>query len=444
MKKQLMALAAAAAIAPLAANAAEVTWGGEYAVQYFARQERAIVAPATGTIQDSEGFFQTLRIKPTFKLENNISLVTSITLYQNNWLGDHRFTGVTNHAGLGVGGIGSVAGDGSERMQLDLGYLQMPLAGGTLRVGRQAASWGHEFGGSNDRRDRILYMKRLGSVTGIAIYDKRREGSLVEPKDDGNMWLLAAIGNTAGWLWGVDLAYWDGKENADINAGVIGTGNFNAYWLKKVFTVQPFFKGKIGGKVELSGAANFMSGDGYANGVTRNWANDGVWANDSLAYFVKAGMEMGKVKLEGQLAQVIDGGLVGNGWDSFSSLINNTNDNDPNPINIATLGGLGDDKDDQMLVAIRATAAVADGLTIKGALGWFEKKNDHAATSNKASEMFADLGVEYAMSKEVTLFATYGMIMGDEAPVVATNQSRGDATIGAGYSAYAAGIKAKF
>jgi hypothetical protein len=388
MKKQIMALAAAAAVSlPMAASAADVTWGGEYSATGY-------VTETTATTENA-GFYQTLKVKPTFKLDNNISLVTSITLYEANWLGDHRL----------AGGAGSNAGDGSENISLDLGYLQMPLAGGTLRVGRQEANWGHNLTITEDGRDRVLYMKRIGGVTTLAVYDKRQEGAINDDGDqDGDMYAVGAIGMASGWMWGILADYWDGKAPYDY-AGTTPALNPGGYVLEDLLGIHPFISGKAG-PVGIKAAANYLTGNG--DGL-------GLWSNDSLSMFVRAEMEMGALKLEGQVLYVMDGGLVDTGFDTFSSMISNAPRNTRNVMNLRNMGGLGGDDDDQTLVAVRATFAMNDSLKLIGAFGSADAEDQYNGYFGTPpgfgwKATFVEAGVDYALTKQVGFFGKVGSL----------------------------------
>ncbi len=93
--------------------------------------------------------------------------------------------------------------------------MQFPLAGWTVRVGRQEANWAFNFLTSDDRRDRILALRKFGGVTVIGLMDKRAEGSLTNDKADGDLFAAAAIGVNNGWLWGVLPGYWNATKPTD-------------------------------------------------------------------------------------------------------------------------------------------------------------------------------------------------------------------------------------
>lgn len=419
MKKQIIGMAAAAAmVLPLSAGAADVTWGGEYSATGFYTETKASAAGTAGA-EPNAGFYQTIKVKPTFQLDDNITLITSINLYQNYWLGDRR-------TGPGQTGAGSTTGDGSDNISLEVGYLQMPLAGGTLRVGRQLANWGFGLTTTNDGRDRVTYLKRIGNITGLAVYDKRQEGAIDNNDQDGDMVALAAIGMAGGFQWGALVDYWDGDSFA---AG--------GYTLQSLWGFHPYISGKAG-PVGIKAAANFLFGDGDGNSPT----GGNLWNNDSIALFVRADMDFGPVFVEGQILYVQDGGLVDTGFDTFSNLINNASRNDFNPMRVMNMGGLGHDGDDQMLFAIRATYAVNEQFKLIGAVGQVDNEDQYVGYFGTpkgmgTNETFFDLGFTYAVNRQVSFFGNYGQIMGDQKKAAGPYDFQG-------ISAMAAGIRAKF
>lgn len=416
MKKQIIGMAAAAAmVLPLSAGAADVTWGGEYSATGFYTESKA---SAAGTAEPNAGFYQAIKVKPTFQLDDNITLITSINLYQNYWLGDRR-------TGPGQTGAGSTTGDGKDNISLEMGYLQMPLAGGTLRVGRQLANWGFGLTTTNDGRDRVTYLKRIGNITGLAVYDKRQEGAIDKNDQDGDMLALAAIGMAGGFQWGVLVDYWDGDSKA-----------VGGYVLEDLWGIHPYISGKAG-PVGIKAAANVMFGNDKTNGF-------GYWENDNVALFVRADMDFGPVFVEGQILYVQDGGLVDTGFDTFSNLIGNASRNDFNPMRIgsAAMGGFGTEGDDQMLFAIRATYALNDQFKLIGAVGQVDMEDQYKGFYGTAgglgtNETFFDLGFTYAVNRQVSFFGNYGQIMGDQKKATGNYDYQG-------ISAMAAGIRAKF
>jgi pimeloyl-ACP methyl ester carboxylesterase len=371
------------------------------------------------TNDDVRGFDQLLRLKMDYKASEKASFHSRILLYDNLWKGDRRSA---NAAGSNVDAH-------EDNISLDYGYLEMDFGSGiNLRVGRQIASWGHNFNTGDDRRDRIFLSKQIGYAKIFAIYDKRQEGQLNENKDDGDMYSVGAAAFYKGWLMGSYVAFWKGYAAYDsLNSpGLPQEG----YVLDDVWCVSPFVDGKIG-QLEVKSTISFLDGNGRGDGklnqfnLTTYSPNEdyaGLWANRSLSGFIRLGYNFSKtLKFEVQGMGVWDGGLVDPTWDSFSCLIQNDPRNDPNPIRISGVGGLGFDGDNQFLFAGRLSGKLFDKLGWKVAVGYVDTYNEDPDPMNFTFDnlypindrMFYDLQLFYTPIKNVGFFVKTGYIAGD-------------------------------
>lgn len=400
------------------------------------------------TNDDVRGFDQLLRLKMDYKANEKASFHSRILLYDNLWKGDRRVTGAS----------GSNVSDHEDNISLDYGYLEMDFGSGiNLRVGRQIASWGHDFNTGDDRRDRIFLSKQIGYAKIFAIYDKRQEGQLNENYDDGDMYALGGAAFYKGILAGAYVAYWNGYaaylgrdvEISELDTTINGL-EFNiqtevakGYVLDDLWTISPFIDATIG-KFELKSTLTFMDGNGRGDGKLNQYitSNDftttpfkiintinpeysGLWANRSLSGFVRLGYNFSKnLKFEVQGMGVWDGGLVDTTWDSFSCLIQNDPRNDPNPIRISGVGGLGYDGDNQFLFAGRLSGKLFDKFGWKFAVGYVDTYNEDPDPANQFGvafdnlypindRMFYDLQLTYSPIKNVGFFAKTGYISGD-------------------------------
>ncbi len=413
MKKALIALAAAAAISP-AAFAGDVSWGGDANVEGYLNR-----ADEKGTDvqdQDLRGYTNRIRLKGTFKTDGNVSVNTRLILQDSEWAGDTH-----------TGNTGPSRNSGGDAVGLDYGYIQAPIAGWTFRFGRQVANWANCFLTCDDRRDRILAMKRFGGTTVILLNDKRAGGSSViagitgvptgaltgavntvwtdansnstvdageisyvpvaetvdivadatvigdETADsgEGDLYAAAAVGVVKGWQWGLLVGKWIGEES---------------YVLDEVYAISPFVKGKAG-PVKIEAAINVLGG-GNEDGAA-------LFTDVATSAYIKAGMDLNGIKLEGQIAVVQDGGLVAGGFDTFSMLINNNPENNQSSTNVDNLGGLGkvasDSEtatkfgenafaDDELLIAVRASGSV-NKFGWKASAVYFASKNNKEETA---------------------------------------------------------------
>lgn len=431
MKKQLIALAAAAAIAP-AAFANNASFGGDANVEGFMSR-----ADMNGTEDvtdvDNRGYTNRIRVKGTYKTDGNVSVNTRIILNDSSWTGD-------NHSG---GVQGAYQNSANDAVAVDYGYIQAPILGWTFRFGRQVANWGNCFLTCDDRRDRIMAMKRFGGTTLIFLNDKRASAGVdipvenvytlstttwvdadqddvmdagevtesytqstrasgihneLEATGEGDLYTGAAIGVINGWQWGVLVGKWIGE-----------TG----YALDEVYAISPFVKGKAG-RVKLEGTLNILGG-GDDDATSKAFFTD-----SAVSAYVKAGMQAGPVMLEGQVVVVSGGGLVAGGFDSFSMLISNNPDNSLSNVTVDSLGGLGTTAqsndyygygehyfaDDEVLVGFRASGK-SGKIGWKAAITHFSVTNDYddeAASEKDYSILTIDGGLTYSVAKSTELY----------------------------------------
>ena len=412
MKKTTSALVIAAALAlPIAGQAASADFGGDYTWSGFSTDGNALDSNQSPTLMTplayspyegltttktttqnnthnySRGYNQLLRLKGTLKNDDGVSLNFRLKLSDTNWAGD-------THATNGM--AGPYTNQASDLVSLDYGFVQFPLAGWTVRVGRQEANWAFNFLTSDDRRDRILALRKFGGTTVLGVMDKRQEGSFTNEKDDGDLYALGAVGVNSGWLWGALGGYWNSTKPKD--------GGTYALSQAKLLTV--FAKGKAG-PVEITGSAHVIFGA----------AEGALYENTGESEFLRLGWSTGPVKLEGQIAAIQHGGLVAGGFDTFSSMINNSPDNYLSSTSVQHFGSLGitnlTDELTQYLPAVRVTGKIGDKVTLMGAAGDFISKNDSKASKTEFSRMFVDLQAHYQVTPSLKSWATVGYLGGD-------------------------------
>ncbi len=392
MKKALIALAAAAAISP-AAFAGDVSWGGDANVEgYMVRTQD----DASGTtVSDDRGYTNRIRLKGTFKTDGNVSVNTRIILNDSSWTGDEGIRpGIDTPDTNQVKGVYSNAEN--DAVAVDYGYIQAPIAGWTFRFGRQIANWANCFLTCDDRRDRILAMKRFGGTTVILLNDKRQSTSDNEmiATAEGDLYVAAAVGVVKGWQWGLLLGKWIGEPG---------------YALDEVYSVSPFVKGKVG-SVKLQGAINILGGGDEDSGAFFN--------DTAISAYIRAGMEVGSVMLEGQAVIVQDGGLVAAGFDTFTMLVNNSPDNNKSNTEftnqgfaaLAALGGLGNSgankffADDQWMLGFRASGKMGK-FGWKAAVTYLDTADTvDNATTTEYNLTTLDGGITYQVAKTTELY----------------------------------------
>lgn len=398
------------------AHAVEVDIGGSFKITGFSVDD---------TNQDSgplrQGYQQRTRLAFTLGLENNIRLISAADLRSGYWYGDPVSDGDSQTGGVDVDGDGvpdfyqetrpdAYNDEVSPMVTLDHAYLEFPLLGGMASVGRQKANWASCFVSCDDRRDRLKWVTRVGNTRVIAALDKRDEGDLGNNKDDGDQWIIATVGRYGGWYLGLLGSYFSGDEN--------DAGNTDGYVLSQAKLFSPHVVGRIG-PVKVESAFNYI-GDGV----------NGFYEGTHTSEFLRLGWSASALTLEAQVAAVQNGGLVSGGFDTYSSLINNSPDYEQSPTTVALpnpgpvgayrgLGGLGltdvTDELDQLLVAARVGYHVTDALRVTAAWGQLDQENTAPgwAGPEEATDQFYDLQAAYRMAQGMTFTVTAGQIRGD-------------------------------
>ncbi|MDZ7794443.1 MAG: hypothetical protein U5P10_12365 [Spirochaetia bacterium] len=428
MKKSLLVAAIVIAmLVPMTVSAIDADWSGSYELQGFMQGE---------TADDIQGFYQSLRIAPTFDLGGDVKVHVGLRLYDQYWSGDHRKPG--------GGGVTEWDDSSStENFGLDIGYVEMPFLGGKLSVGRQEANWGHGLTTSGDRRDRIAYQYDLDKVLGgplslLALYDLRQDVGIEDVSSNGHLFAAAAVGYNlqSKILWGLLGGYFVGDATAT-----------PPFLLDSVAIVGPFMEGPAG-PIDLKFAAHTMfpidndrdtfgdlNEDGTFGGI--NTESGGLWNTFNFAAMLRPALDFSKVSdlqpqvlvVEAQGLFVFNGALVEPGFDTFSSMIGNSGRNTVNPTNVFNMGGAGYEDDHQALASARVNYEVSPGLNAIVAGGmyhFFEYKRKaleevHGFTDSIMREArtgyFADVSVEYAVTEQATLYATYGFLNEDNAGI---------------------------
>lgn len=371
MKKFASALALAAIMGAPAAQAAEFDFGGDFEANAFT------IDPETG--DDNAATAYRARLKAHAKTDAGVQLNTRFAI-SNNFFGDDRF-GI---AGTSDDAVFINASDNTSAVTLDYGYLQLPVGGGwNVRVGRQEANWADCFVNCDDRRDRIMALGKVGPVTLVGLYDKFFEGD-VAVENDLDLWGGAAIGVTGGWLWSF-LAVQFQADDAFAAAAA----------LDDLVLLSPYVKGKIG-PVAVSAAYRYVNPD---------------VGDDGNSAFIRAGYDLGIVNLEAQGVWVDEAGGVHQGFDSFSSQINNNPIFDRNFVSTALIGR------DTVGGAVRASAKFGNQFRVVGSAGLYEGDPDGAAETELT---FYELRGEWLPTANTVLWATVGQLTSEGTAVDAT------------------------
>ena len=390
MKKVTSALALAALVGTPAAAMANVEFGGDFDALYYNTQ---------GTGDQATGFEQRIRLQSVFETDGGVQVHTRLNLMNDRWSGDGSGVDTDDETPF-------TAGNRAHRnVELDYGYVSVPFAGGRVNVGRQMSNWGPTgLTATDDRRDRISYVRPLGGGhTGIAIYDRRQATDETDRSTDGNSYLGALVGPLA-----------EGVQYGLLVAQFTSGGSDGTYALRGSTLLSPYIEGQAG---DFNYGAGFhYLGDGRA-----------LYSEDTIAGYIHGGFQMTpEFKLEGQVFHAADGALIAGGYDSYSSLINNSPDHDQSATSIGALnlsglgprvvadpttgdliaGTEGQDGMSRTLVATRGTFQMMD-WTFIGALGWVNYDESDLGGEDE-DVVFVDAQAHYQLTPSTKVFATAG------------------------------------
>ena len=366
MKKYASALALAAGLAAPAAFAAPtIDFNGEYEFNAYS------VDMDQPGVRSDRASAQLLRLGVNAKLDDGVQLVTRLNLSNRTWTGD-----------AGNAGAGVYSPDTADNVTLDLGYVQLPLAG-VLRVGRQESNWGNCFVSCDDRRDRIQWLGRVGTTSIGVGYDKRLEGA-TNNDDDGTGYYAFAIGKIGPAVAGLLYYHYRFSDNFPNDATKGDELNL----------LSPYFQAKIAG-IDLQG--------------TFAYQDHPAFDDEQLGAYLRAGYDFGVVKLEGQLVWT-DGYAPNQGFDSLSSMINNSPENKNSAISRAAIGV------DTIGGALRVSGNVNKQVKLIGAVGYYDNGDSNDFGLANENEMtFVDLQAHYQLTPSTLVWATAGRVSIDPA-----------------------------
>lgn len=240
---------------------------------------------------------------------------------------------------------------------------------------------------SDDRRDRIQVLKIFPSYDVLAlVYDKRSEGTLANGKDDLDMYSVNYYGAFGAYKYAMQTGYWSAK-------------NPTTYSLDNIKQITP----------QLTTTFAGLNLDFY---YTILWGGSRIYVKKHHATALKLSKDFDIVKVEYQSMLTKDGGLVAGGFDSLSSIINNSPDHNQSSIKLRTIGfGLGRNVLNEYLHMVRFSKAVMSDLTLSLSAG--VAKLYASTTSNPEKNTVLDATAKYDFSKALALNAKYGKFFGD-------------------------------
>lgn len=386
MKKHASALAIAALLAaPAAHSAVAVDFNGE-----FEANAVNLDNDAPGQ-EDGRGILQLLRLGANIKLDDGVQIVTRMNLSNRQWSGDRSNIDIDIDGDDYAYSIdGAYSPDAADNVTLDLGYLQLPLGPGILRIGRQESNWGNCFVSCDDRRDRIQYVTRLGGTNIGLGYDKRVEGEFgpgPDADDDQTGYYGFAVGQLGPVVAGLLIYHLRYDDNA---ATPMRDGT--------VTLVSPYFQTKVAG-IDLSGTFAYQNMDPGQGSM-----------DDRLGAYLRAGYDFGVAKVEGQLVWT-DGYTPNQGFDSFSSMINNSPENKNSALSVENIGA------DTIGFAARVYGNVTEQLKLVAAAGVYDDgdADERGYWGRDVKLTFFDLQAHYQVTPSTLIWATAGRVNVDPA-----------------------------
>ncbi len=323
-----------------------------------------------------------------------------------NWAGDRRQS---------TGAGSNYSSDlNSDSLSLDLAFIEYTgIDTWSIRVGRQAATWGYGFTIADDRRDRILARQITpldkGFLGFMAIYDLRfstdhydasalHQNTGNNYSDDLHGINVLMFGKYDGLDWGVNATYMNGADS-------VAKPITNPYGIEDFYLLAPYAS-KTFDKISLKGAANIMFSNSDDDGITN------AWGNNSLAAFVEAGYQFTpEFQLQAQVGAFVDGGMVGRSWDSYSLLLNNNPRNNNNPAFVGQFGGFGKiSYETGQLYAVRANWNSSEKLKFTFAAG---QMNMEGWTGSEIETTFYDVKALYMFDANHSIELRAGHADGD-------------------------------
>lgn len=407
------------------ANAIQTDFGVEYRADAF-----YIDGDAYGDDGSGNALANLLRVKADFKDESTgVSVHTSVQLSGDTWTGDDR--GMRTNAVDGVGEVASVGTPGSynndanESVTLDTGYVQIPVAGNLIRVGRQASNWNNCFLTCDDRRDRFSALFPTSVGTFVFNYDRRNDDAndLLESNDSGDSPMLAYVTRFGDMNFGILYVHYLKNSGRDADG--------EDYALQGAHIISPYLSGALTDGVNLTVGFNWVGGneendensffgDGTADYSAAIGAPAGTLTvdyTDAWSQYVRLDGDVGALNWGVQYFGAIDGGLIDPGFDTYFSTLNNNPASTGNPTSLVSVGrGYGMEDYDQHVLASKLGFDITPRLNITGAVVYMDI--DNAQFDVDDSSMIYDLSASYQINEAVTTVASFGVVGNNEALMI--------------------------
>jgi hypothetical protein len=351
----------------------------------------------------TNAFSQFFRLNVDAKPDDNLTIRTGVVLAGENWEGDsHKpanfvnpTTGtVTATNGTAIGGTNEDGGNGNIT-HLDHAVIDYKKDGWITSVGRLPVSSPGNFLTSDDRRDRIQVLKIFNNYHVLAlVYDKRAEGSLSNGRDDVDMYSINYYGLTPHFKYALQTGYWVSKKYNAFTSG------FNGLNLDNIKQFTPQLEGKLIGidyklyyTILYGGSANYKSD--HHSAALRLTKDFDMFVVDAQSIWTKRG------------------GLIAGGFDTLSSVVNNSPDHNQSQIKMRTIGfGLGNKTGDEWMHMVKFSKEFSPEFSASVGGGFLKVLPVYTATTIEKNTVL-DATAKYTFSKNLNLAAAYGKFFGD-------------------------------
>ncbi len=352
----------------------------------------------------TQAFNQFFRLNVDAKPDEHLTIKTGLVLSGNTWEGDKHHTNAINST------VGTDGG-GGDTTRLDHAVIEYNKDGWVTSAGRQVVSTPGNFLTSDDRRDRIQVLKFFSNYNLLAFaYDKRAEGALSQGKDDLDMYSVSFYGTYNNLRYAIQTGYWVSKRYSNT------TNALEAVNLDNIKQISPQLSGTyLGVDFDIYYTLLF-NGSGKIVTNFSTLTSEPLYNSDHHAFAFKLAKDLSIMKVEYESAITKNGGLIANGFDTLSSVINNSPDHKQSSIKLKSIGlGLGRSNADEYTHMLRFSKIISNDLQLSIG-GGFAKLYTFTETETSASiedDTVLDATAKYTISKNLNFAAAYGKFFGD-------------------------------
>lgn len=377
-----------------------------YRVSAYGVQNKNINTQGNVTDNDT-GISHVLRIGLDLKdKETGIALFSSVELAGERWQGNRRDYGTQ------VAQFNETVR--SDDIRLDYAYISLPISEyGKLNIGRQTTSYNNCLLVCEGRRDRVSLLQPLTpTLMGIINYDRNSDTESFNRIDNGDLVFFGVVGKVKNLDVGFLNFHWlhNYKGNVGTQPGATPTDPAHGlHALSGVHMISAYVGGNINEDVKLTTGFNYNN-----NGRVKHPVHEGKFFNKrSVAAYLRAEADIENFGLGLQWVGAIDGGLISPGFDTYSSLINNSPDATSTPTSMYHMGGeTGWRNADDHVIATKLDYHATDKVTLTAALGNLRIKRPDLVNggSNSDHSMFYDLQASYKPNPKLHVWATLGLL----------------------------------